>query len=89
MYVKLSGYLEGLENLERSKPEGQRRDVPSMKELAEAAGIHPVTMSKLVTGKINSLNFGTGAAIIGELRRRGFNTDVADILAYRPGAGAK
>lgn len=82
LYVKLGPYLETLENEERLRPEAMRREVPTMKELAQAAGITPVSLSRLVRGKIKSLNFDTGAAIIAELRRRGFDTDVDDILAY-------
>lgn len=84
MYVRLGVYLEGLEASERTMPEGKRRDVPTMKELAEAAGINPVTLSRLVTGKIGSLNLKIGAAILDELNRRGFNATPNDILAYRP-----
>lgn len=84
MYITLNAYLEGLEATERSKPEGARRSVPTMRELAEVAGISAVSMSRLATGKVNSLNFDTGAAIITEMRRRGFDTEIGDFVAYRP-----
>jgi DNA-binding Xre family transcriptional regulator len=84
MYVKLKSYLEELEELEQSRPAGQRREVPTLRDLAAAAGIHEVTMSKLVRGKIRSLTFDTGTAILDELHRRGFEADVSDILGYRP-----
>lgn len=84
MYVRLGAYLEELEAIERAKPEGQRRKVPTMKELARAAGISPVSLSRLVRGQVNSLNFSIGTGILDELRRRGFDADVGDILSYQP-----
>lgn len=83
MYINLGPYLEKLETLERTKPEGQRRDVPTMRELARAAGVNPVSLSRLVTGKVQSLNLAIGAAILDELNKRGFSAGPADILGYQ------
>jgi DNA-binding Xre family transcriptional regulator len=84
MYITLGAYLERLEAVERAKPEGARRDVPTMRELAEAAGISPVSLSRLVTGKVGSLNFKIARAILDELHRRGFDANINDILEYAP-----
>lgn len=84
MYMQLGQYLEHLKAIERTKPERARREVPSMRELADAAGINPVSLSRLETGKIGSLRFEIGAAILDELRRRGFETQPGDIIGYRP-----
>jgi DNA-binding Xre family transcriptional regulator len=83
MYIQLGAYLSKLENEERGLPEGKRRPVPTMRELAAAAGINPVTLSRLERGKIKSLNLEIGAAILDELNRRGFDTTPNDIIAYR------
>lgn len=83
MYVTLGPLLERLETIERTRPKEEQRDVPTMKELAAVAGITPVSMSRLVTGKVRSLNFETGAAILDELNRRGFEVGPSDILGYR------
>ena len=84
MYIQLGPYLETLQTIERTKPHSEQRKVPTMKELAQAAGINPVSLSRLVTGKIGSLNFKIGASILDDLNQRGFPTTPNDILAYHP-----
>lgn len=84
MYFRLGVYLEHLEAIERTRPEGQRRRVPTMKELAAAAHVNPANLSRLVTGRIGSLNFRIGVGILDELRRRGFPATPNDIIAYIP-----
>ena len=84
MYIKLGPYLETLQTKERTKPKSEQRKVPTMKELAQVAGINPVSLSRLVTGKIGSLNFKIGASILDELNERGFPTTPNEILAYHP-----
>jgi DNA-binding Xre family transcriptional regulator len=83
MYVTLKTYLERLETFERSKPKDQRSHIPSLRELAKDVGIHEVTMNNIANNNIRQLNLDTGAQIITALRRRGFNFDVSDLLAYR------
>ncbi len=84
MYVTLKEYLSRMETLERTRPDGQRRSVPSIVELAKAVGIHPITMSDIANNHVIRFNLHTGAAIMDEMRRRGFPMDVSDLLAYRP-----
>lgn len=87
MYVTLKEYLAKLDTLESTKPEGQRRPVPTIVELAQAVGVHPITLNDYANNHIVRFNLKTGAKIIDELRRRGFRADVSDILAYRPASG--
>ena len=82
MFFNLKGYLAELEAAEAAKPDGERRAVPSLTGLAKAAGVHKVTMSKLVRGQIRSLNFDIGSAIISEMRRSGFDTEPGDLFGY-------
>ena len=84
MYIRLKPYLEELELKEEAKPETLRRPTPTMKDIAEAVGYNPVSMSRLATGKIRSLNFDLGAAIIEEVRRWGFPMEVTDLITYQP-----
>lgn len=84
MYVTLKDYLQKMESLERTKSAGARRVVPSIVGLAEAIGIHPVTLSNIANNNITRFNLETGAAIIDEMRRRGFPMEAADLVAYRP-----
>lgn len=83
MYVTLKEHLARLEAIESTKPEHQRTPVPSMAHLARVAGIAANTMSRWVTGETESTTHSIVGAVISELRARGFNTDIGDILAYR------
>jgi DNA-binding Xre family transcriptional regulator len=87
MYFNLKSYLGDLEAAEAAKPVTLRRHVPTLTELAAAAGIHKVTMSKMVQGRIRSLNFDVGQKIVAELRRCGFNTQPGDLLGYKESEG--
>ena len=84
IFIILKAYLERLEAFERSKPISQRRPVPTMSELAAAIKVHPVTLSNIANNQIRHLNLRTAAAIIDEMRRRGFLMEISDLLAYRP-----
>ncbi len=84
MIVTLKSYLESLEERERVKPEEERRKVPNLVELAEVAGVHKATLSRFAGGQTRSLPFDMGVAILDELNRRGFKTNVNDILTYLP-----
>jgi transcriptional regulator with XRE-family HTH domain len=83
MIVTLKSYLETLAELERAKPEADRRQVPNLVELAAAAGIHKATLSRWASGQIRSLSFDTAIAILDELNKRGFRSDLSNILVYR------
>jgi hypothetical protein len=91
LVVTLGSYLSYIKSEELAKAESQRRSVPTIGELAEAAGIHRVTMQNLVSGDVKRVNFETLSAVVNELRRRGFNPRVSDLLILRgvepPGHG--
>ena len=80
MYVALKEYLAQVEALEATRPIEQRRPVPSIVELAKVVGIHPITMSDIANNHVIRFNLNTGAAIIDEMRRRGFSMEVSDLL---------
>lgn len=84
MFITLNQYLAFLRNQEQSKPEGKRRPVPSIVALAEAIGIHPITLSNIANNNITRFNLDTGAAIIDEMRKRGFPMEATDLITYRP-----
>jgi hypothetical protein len=84
MYIRLKPYLEELAIKEEARPEEERRPVPTMEEIARSVKYNPVSMSRLVTGRIKSLNLELGAAIVDELRRRGFPMQVTDLVGYEP-----
>lgn len=84
MYITLKEYLARIETLEQSKPQSQRREVPTIVALAESIGIHPITLSNIANNRVTRFNLDTGAAIIDEMRRRGFPMEGSDLITYRP-----
>lgn len=84
VYITLKAYLARLKAIEEQQPPAYRRHIPSLRELAKVVGIHPVTMTKLAGGKMESINLQTAARIMTEVRRRGFMMDIADFFAYTP-----
>lgn len=82
MYVTLSSYLRALRAEESRKSEEERLSVPTMKMLAEVAGIKPSSLSSIVNGRTRSFNFDACASIITEMRRRGFKTEITDIFKF-------
>ncbi len=79
MYIRLASYLQRLRAIERRKPKEQRLNVPTMKELSEVAGVSSTSMSRMANGHMRSLNLDVAAAILSEMWKRGFNTDIKDI----------
>ncbi len=83
MYVKLDSYLRELRAVERRLPKEQRRDVPTMAELAKSVGISKRWMSDLVRGRAKSLTLELGGAILTEMHRRGFRMEPNDLLGFK------
>ncbi|MDQ4079022.1 MAG: helix-turn-helix transcriptional regulator [Chloroflexota bacterium] len=84
IHVALADYLRKLELSELDKPRGQRRTVPTITELAEAAGISRVAMSNLANDNLQSVNLKTLSVALNELRRRGFDAQLTDLLTTYP-----
>lgn len=84
MYVNLKSHLDELKAIETSKPESERKDVPSLSELARSIGIHQTHIARIAGNRMASLNFKIFDQIITEMRQRGFQTDVSDLLVYIP-----
>lgn len=87
MVIVFKSYLSRLEAMERAKPPGQRRHVPTMEELARRIGVHPVTLSGIANNNVKQLNLRTAGRLIETMREFGFRMDVTDLLEYRPGNG--
>jgi DNA-binding Xre family transcriptional regulator len=82
--LTLGDYLKKLEGIESDKPPAQRRPVPSVAELAEAAEVHRATMYNMVNGQVKLVNLESLSAVFNELRDRGFEVDVSDLLKAFP-----
>ena len=83
MIITLRAYMNRLAAIEKSRPEGARRHVPSMEELAREVGIHPVTLSNIANSNVKQLNLETAGRIIAAMRRAGFNMGVSDLVEFR------
>ena len=84
MVITLKEYLGQLQSRESVKPDGNRRHVPNLRELADSIGIHNVTVYEIANNRKKFLNLDTVSAVITELRRRGFDTTVNDLVLYVP-----
>jgi DNA-binding Xre family transcriptional regulator len=80
--IQLDAYLDRLKGEEGYKRADERRSVPSYIDLATESGISPVTLSRIANGHIKQLNLSVLDSLIASLRRRGFPTDISDLLAY-------
>lgn len=76
--------LKRLEAEEAVKPAPQRREVPSIPTLAVIADVHRGTMYNLVKGNVKQVNLETLSVIFNELRRRGFDVKISDLLIAHP-----
>ena len=80
--ITFKSYLMRLKELERAKPEDKRREVPSIPKIAELAGIHQVTASRIMHGHVKSLSLFKLSAILDVMNDLGFKTDITDFLTY-------
>lgn len=87
MKVRLKEYMTVLEAREILREEGEPKDVPSLSDLAAAAGVTFQTMSRLANNHGKQLSLELLSAVIAEFRRRGFDTRIEDVLAYEDEAG--
>jgi DNA-binding Xre family transcriptional regulator len=87
--VTLKDYLKKLEAAETEKAPALRRNVPTIPELAAAAGVQRQTMYNIAGNNIKMVNLETLSAIMSELRRRGFEVEVSDLLKAYPAEAAR
>lgn len=80
--VNLGSYLKELKAIEYFLPENKRLNVPTLAELSEVVGSNKNTMSRLSTGSATTINVALAAAIIREMRHRGFPMQMTDLIDY-------
>lgn len=80
--IQLDAYLDRLKGEEGLQRAGERRQVPTYVELANECGISPVTLSRIANGHIKQLNLSVLDCLITSLRRRGYATEIGDLLVY-------
>ena len=82
--VTLQDHLKRLEVAELSKLPNNRKKIPSLPDLAEAVGVTRQAMHNLATNRVTLVNLTILSAVLSELRRQGFPTDVSDVLVAYP-----
>ncbi|MFW6184881.1 MAG: hypothetical protein ACOC8X_13870 [Chloroflexota bacterium] len=82
--ITLKEHLDALQAEENRKAPSERRPVPTLAELAEAVNISRQGMYNFAGGDVKLVNRELLADIINELQRRGFTTDVPDLLKAYP-----
>lgn len=87
--ITLKEHLAQLEAEESRRPPRDRRQVPTLSELAEAVSISRQGMYNFASGDVRLVNRELLAAIINELRAKGFPTDVSDLLKAYPASTVK
>ena len=78
--VVLKEYLMRLKVAQYDSPKSIRRQVPTLIDLAKAAGVTRQTMSRFVNNETLGINREILTSIILELRRYGFDPKVGDLL---------
>ncbi len=81
--LTIAAYLAQLEAEVLANPRDKRK-VPSVPELARAAGVSKGAMYNLVKGEVKHVNLELLSAVINELQRRGFEVELSDVLAMYP-----
>lgn len=81
----LKDYLRRIELLELGKKESERRPIPTIKELSESIGMSRTAISETMRGKRKNVNLKVLGGIIIELRHRGFDTQLDDVLVFEEG----
>lgn len=84
VHISFKSYLIGLQSAEELKQPEQRRQVPTVKDLAAVAGVHEVTLHNIVNGKVKGLNLETMQKVLDEMWRRGFEPQLSDFIRYEP-----
>ena len=82
--VTLKEHLNDLRSAEGHKPPNQRREIPSISELANDAGVNRATLYNIAGNYVQSVNLKVLAAVMLALRERGFPTEVKDLLKEFP-----
>lgn len=71
-----------LTELAQQESVGMGRPVPTSKELAKKSGMSEVTFSRMINNDRDAIPREALAAIITELRDRGFDPDFNDLFRY-------
>lgn len=82
LVMNFKAYLTRLRADELAKPEGQRKPIPTLTELAKEIDVTRSQLSRFIGGKVSKIDRKMGGALIAAMRRRGFDTKITDLLRY-------
>lgn len=82
--VNVSEHLDALKAAENQKPLNQRREVPTLSDIARETGVNRASLYNWAANKYESSRHDMLAAVMNELRRRGFPVTVEDLLKEHP-----
>lgn len=82
--VNLKSYLADLERNETARPEKERRQIPTLAELADVVGMHRISFYRIANNQIGKLDLEIADKVIAEMQRRGFPMQINDFLIYIP-----
>lgn len=80
--ITFNSYLMRLKEIERSKPESIRRNVPSIAEISRIAGLKNTTGSRLMHGHVSAVSLNKLSLVLNTMNELGFNTNLEDFLTY-------
>lgn len=80
--ITLKPYLAKLKIEQSVKPKQDKIKVPTLRALADSIEMNETHLSRIANNQVKDVRRKTFAKIIAELRRRGFDTDVSDILVF-------
>jgi hypothetical protein len=84
VFINIKPYLAELERNQTSKPEPDRLKVPTLADIARHLDMNEKHFLRIANNKIKRLDLEKLDGIIEFMRERGFNTDVPDLLIYKP-----
>jgi hypothetical protein len=76
--VTLKPYLEKC----KLKRKNGQSEVPNLTEFANIIGMHRVSFFRLASGKVGKFDLDVAGKIIAEMRRRGYDMQISNLLEY-------
>jgi hypothetical protein len=84
VFINIKPYLAELERNQTSKPQPERLKVPTLARIARHVGMNEKHFLRIANNQIKKLDLDALDKIIEFMREKGFITDVADLLIYKP-----
>lgn len=80
--VVVMEYIDKLKGQERKKPVHERRPIPTVEEMAKAAGISKTGFIDFAHNRTKGINRDLIDSVITQLRACGYDTQLTDVIQY-------